>query len=131
MRTAVDTNVLLDVFLPDPVHGKKSSEQLRKAYDEGSLIICDVVYAELAPQFEQRQRLDKVLAGLGIQYLAIDAETAFLAGQRWKKYRREGGKRTRIISDFLIGAHAESCAERLLTRDREFYQKNFRGLRLL
>ena len=56
MISAVDTNILLDVFLPDKTFGQESAELLRSAYDEGALIICDVVYAELVPQFGDRPR---------------------------------------------------------------------------
>lgn len=47
MITAVDTNVLLDVFLADEQHGSTSKQRLREAYDASALIVCDVVYAEL------------------------------------------------------------------------------------
>ena len=47
MITAVDTNILLDVFLPDKNFVVDSSKLLKSAYDEGALIICDIVYAEL------------------------------------------------------------------------------------
>ena len=50
MITAVDTSVLLDVFQADKQHGPSSKQRLRSAYDRGALIICDVVYAELAPR---------------------------------------------------------------------------------
>ena len=49
MITAVDTNVLLDVFLRDDRHGDRSREWLRAAYDAGAIIVCDIVYAELTP----------------------------------------------------------------------------------
>ena len=49
MITAVDTSVLLDIFLPDEQHGLRSLEWLRTAYDEGSVIVCDIVFAELVP----------------------------------------------------------------------------------
>lgn len=54
MTTAVDTNVLLDVFLPDEIHGPRSLEWLRNAYDRGAILVCDVVYAELVPAFGDR-----------------------------------------------------------------------------
>ena len=41
------------------------------------------------------------------------------------RYRRSGGPRERIISDFLIGAHAAAEADTFLTRDRGFYAKYF------
>jgi predicted nucleic acid-binding protein len=51
MITLVDTNVLLDVFLPDPQWGEKSKQARDQAYAEGSLVINEIIYAELAPQF--------------------------------------------------------------------------------
>ena len=45
MITAVDTSVLLDVFLADERYGPRSKQRLREAYDAGALVVCDVVYA--------------------------------------------------------------------------------------
>ncbi|RLD40487.1 MAG: DNA-binding protein, partial [Bacteroidetes bacterium] len=42
MISVVDTNILLDIFLPDPLHGKSSINLLEKAYQQGSLVICDI-----------------------------------------------------------------------------------------
>lgn len=46
-------------------------------------------------------------------------------------YRKSGGSRERVIADFMIGAHALANADRLLTRDRGFYRKYFKQLRVL
>jgi hypothetical protein len=43
--TAVDTNVLLDVFTKDAVFGGRSASALRRCIAEGSLVACDVVWA--------------------------------------------------------------------------------------
>jgi predicted nucleic acid-binding protein len=43
---------------------------------------------------------------------------------------RAGGKK-RLLVDFLIGAHAFLCADRLLTLDPHRYVQNFPKLRLI
>jgi len=47
MSCALDTNILLDIFLPDPEYGESSLDKLEKAYAQGALVICNIVYAEL------------------------------------------------------------------------------------
>ena len=123
--TAVDTSVLLDVFLPDPRHGERSRERLRAAYDAGAIIVCDIVYAELAPAFPNRAELDATLGRIGAATSTIDSQIAFEAGLRFMRYRQAGGPRKRILTDFLIGAHALVAAEAFLTRDRCFYSTYF------
>jgi len=131
MITAVDTNVLLDVFLPDERFAEESKRLLKIAYDEGALLICEVVYAELAPQFTTREELDRTLAAVNITASSLGMDAAFLAGERWKRYRKSGGTRKRVITDFLIGAHAVIKADRFLSRDRGFYRKYFSELIIL
>ncbi|MGA1840049.1 MAG: type II toxin-antitoxin system VapC family toxin [bacterium] len=131
MITFVDTNVLLDVFLPDPEFGGKSLEAIEKAYNEGSLIINNIIYAELAPQFDNKEFLDNTLVKLGIRIIPIDQKVAYTAGMTWKQYRNSGGSRKRILTDFLIGAHAQIHSERLLSRDRGFYKKYFGNLNVI
>lgn len=131
MITAVDTNVLLDVMLPDPAYVKNSTELLRAAYNEGALIISHMVYAELVPQFGSKQALLDVLSRLGIEISPIDDEIAFIAGSKWKEYREAGGSRRRILTDFVIGAHGLLQADRFVTRDRGFYKTYFPELRRL
>lgn len=131
MITAVDTNILLDVFLPDKRFAPNSTELLKLAYDEGALIICDLVYAELVPQFEDRSILDRTLENINVVLVSVDIDVAFLAGEKWSLYRKSGEKRERILSDFLIGAHAFIKAERFLTRDRGFYISYFPELEIV
>jgi predicted nucleic acid-binding protein len=129
--TAVDTNVLLDVFTADARHGAASRDALRRCWAEGSLIACDVVWAEVAAAFADAAAASRALTGLEVAYDPLDRETALEAGMAWRRYRSAGGTRRRILPDLLIGAHATARAERLLTRDRGFYRSEFQGLVIL
>lgn len=129
MISAVDTSVLLDVFLADGRHGPRSKEWLRDAYDRGAILVCDVVYAELVPVFKDRSKLDEALREINATISPINTSIAYEAGLRWSRYRDAGGPRTRIITDFLIGAHASTLADTFLTRDRGFYATYFPELK--
>lgn len=131
MISAVDSSVLLDVLLSDPAHGEQSARLMRDAYDAGGLIVSEIVYAEIASQFDSQKALDSALAHLNIRTICSSRETAFIAGQKWWQYRKAGGTRVRLLADFLIGAHALVHAERLLTRDRGFFRTYFPELTLL
>ena len=125
MITSVDTDVLLDVFVADAPHHAQSQEWLIRAYDRGAILICDVVYAELVPAFGDRSALNGALRQINATFSPLDTAMAYEAGLRWSRYRQAGGPRTRIMSDFLIGAHAIASADIFLTRDRDFYTTYF------
>ena len=125
MITAVDTNVLLDLFRTDSPFHSQSREWLRRAYDRGAVIVCDLVYAELVPAFPSRASLDAALREIGAALSQVDSSIAYEAGLRWKQYRSSGGPRERIITDFLIGAHAVAKSDSFLTRDRGVYAVYF------
>ncbi len=155
MITAVDTNVLLDILIPDESHFQKSKGLLDEYVQKGQLIICEIVYAELASQFLSEKELKDFLLDTGIRLVHSTAETLCKAGEQWKNYSKNKKQdlqcpkcgaitsitchkcnspitvRQHILSDFIIGSHALHHAELLLSRDRGFYRTYFKDLKIV
>lgn len=111
MITAVDTRVLLDVFAADPDFGEASRDALRACLAQGSLVACDVVWAETAASFVDERRAASALDRLGVSLSPLDRTAAFAGARAWRSYRKAGGERTRVIADVLIAGHAMTHAD--------------------
>jgi predicted nucleic acid-binding protein len=132
LKTAVDTSVLLDVFGADSTYGERSRAALRSAFDGGSLVACDVVWAEVRAHFNDDTVFEATMRALGVEFSPLSVDAARRAGAIWKHHLKaaRSERKSRLAADFLIGAHALSTADVLLTRDRGFYRKWFSGLRI-
>jgi hypothetical protein len=155
MISAIDTNVLFDILIPNARFLNNALVCLGSASEEGSLIIGEMVFSELSSQFSDLEDLKRFLSETSVRMISSDELALYEAGLAWKAYinRRSTeavcptcGKsiqtlcphcqqpipsRRHMISDFLIGAHARIFADRLITRDRGFYRNYFEGLPIL
>ncbi|RWM18022.1 MAG: PIN domain-containing protein [Mesorhizobium sp.] len=129
--TLVDTNVLLDLVTDDPKWADWSLYQLEAASLDGPLLINDAVYAELAVRYERIEHLEAFVDGAGLEMTSMPRAALFLAGKVFTHYRRAGGSRTGVLSDFFIGAHAAVAQLPLLTRDVRRYRTYFPSLKLI
>lgn len=132
MITAVDTNVLVDLFTADREYGERSRSAIRACIASGSLIASPVVWTEVGTLFDpDPESAAEAMDRLGVRFVPSTRDSAVLAARFWQGYRRGGGRARRVAADVLIGAHALVHADRLLTRDRGFYREHFGGLTVL
>ena len=155
MITAVDTNILLDVLIPDAPHAAASQQSLDTALQQGTLMLNEVVYAELAAHFATKRSWNGFSLPPACSQIPSQPVALARAGRAWAAYTRQRGtgflcsvcgrvqqlscqqcgtalrSRQHLVSDFLIGAHATVQADRLLTRDLGYYRTSFPELRLI
>ena len=123
--TLIDTNILLDLVTNDAKWADWSIRQLDAAALKGPLAINDVVYAEMSVRFAAIETVEAVLDDAGISVATMPRAALFLAGKAFQRYRASGGKRTGVLPDFFIGAHAAVTRSTLLTRDAQRYRSYF------
>ncbi len=63
--------------------------------------------------------------------MEVPAEGVFLAGQAYRRYRDDGGRKSRVLADFIIGGHAVAADVALLTRNGGDFRKRFPGIRIV
>ncbi|HPY40258.1 MAG TPA: type II toxin-antitoxin system VapC family toxin [Thiolinea sp.] len=113
----VDTNVLIDIITDDPTFGESSTLALERCAQTGILVINPVIYAEVGAICDSLEELNSLLPIELFRRDELIWEASFLAGQAFRRYRKNKGQKQRVLADFLIGAHAAVAGFGLISRD--------------
>ena len=128
---ALDSSVLLDILIGDPQHAEASEVCIGDALAREDVVVCDAVVAEVQAMLDTSVSLMDTLATLGIRFEPTQEAAAMRAGHMNKRFRSRGGRRERVVADFLVGAHALLQCDGLITRDAGFFRDYFKGLKVI
>jgi len=131
VKTAVDSNVLFDLLLPNPEFISTSGAALEAARQAGPLLVCEVVVAEIRSFFEDDASFFEFLSAADLQFSPVSLEVAIHAGRIWGERTARGSRTPRAVADYLIAAHAAAEAGRLLTRDADFQTLDVESLQVI
>jgi predicted nucleic acid-binding protein len=133
MPWVIDSCVLLDVALKDPVNGLSSALFIEAKRKDG-LTVCPVSVVEIALFFNGdvstvREFLKLMGAESSASWMEADTEAAVQGWTRYVRLKRAGEAPKRPIADILIGAFA--CRHQgLITRNPDDFRPFFPRLPL-
>ena len=129
----VDSNILIDIIERDPHWHDWSCARLAEASQAGQVIINHVILAEVAPFCGPLPAVVELLELMLIEIVPLSNTAAYAGGLAFKQYcqRRDRAAPKAILSDFLIGGHADVLGAAILTRDPRFYRTYFPSVSLI
>jgi predicted nucleic acid-binding protein len=138
MTTALDTNVVVAYWGPDPSLNMAVQAALESAFGRGTVTVAAPVFAELVAGPGRTENFVNGFfedTGIAIDWHLSEAiwrsaGRAFRGYSERRRKQRNSGAR-RILADFLIGAHAAEHGYRLLTLDERLYRAAFPTLTIV
>ena len=127
----VDSNIWIDLIQKDPVWLNWSLAEVQKVRARERAVINPVIYAELAPTYDQPAALDKFLSAAKVTMKPLSRAAAYAAGRAFSRYRQKRGTKTGVLPDFFIGAQAQTEGWAILTRDVSRYTTYFPDVELI
>ncbi len=153
MILSVDTNVLVYILSGHQRYGKQSLDLISKLRSENTLVICDIVYAELSAFTCDKDKLAYFFLDVDIESRPMTEKSLFLAGEKWNNYninrkivcpscninidikcpqcKTKVLIKQHIIADFMIGAFSYVDCNGLISFDRGIYKTYFPELKML
>lgn len=138
MITAIDTNILVSLWKGEDKTSELAAAALDSAKADGGLVICGAVFAELLAYPNRSETFIREFCfdtGIAVDW-ATDESIWAAAGRSFQAYtirrkKQQTDTRRRILTDFIIGAHAAENGFRLLTFDERIFKSAFPQLKIV
>ena len=125
----VDSSTLI-ALLTDEATADWAQNTLDAARPVGGVFINQIVFSEICALFESEDAVNSLLDGV-VDLVELNLPCAFPAGKASRLYKSRGGKKERMLPDFLIAAHAASLGWTLVTNNPGDVRHYFPNLKIV
>jgi predicted nucleic acid-binding protein len=125
----VDSSTLIAI-LTDEMSAGWAENTLDKLRPRGGVFINQIVFSEICALFDSAQEAENLLAGV-VERVELNWQSAWPAGKAYQLYKSRGGKKPRMLPDFLIAAHADSLGWTLITNNPRDVRNYFPNLKMI
>lgn len=108
-----------------------SLAKLQRARAHQQVAINPIIYAELAPTYDDPVALERFLKAANAWLNPLSSPAAYAAGRAFLRYRQPRGGKTGVLPNFFIGAQAQTDGRASLTRDVGRYASYFPDVKLI
>jgi predicted nucleic acid-binding protein len=137
MTISIDSNVIAALWDKDP-QNEDAAKALDEAQTSGKVVVAGAVYAELLGGYGRTvDLLDEFFEDTNIEIdwrmdrLAWELSGVAYHGYCARRTKRKSGTPRRMLTDFLIGAHAVRYGYRLMTQDKRLFRAAFPELEII
>jgi predicted nucleic acid-binding protein len=131
MTTFLDTNVLIYLLDEGSQHHEWSIDQLANCKAKGPAVVSDIVYCEMAVGMATQEEVDAAVAKFALERAPNSDEVLFRAAMAFQQYKKNGGPKSRVLPDFLVGAIAEVAGAALVTVNGGDFKNYFPTLNVI
>ena len=125
----VDSSTLIAI-LTDEMSAGWAENTLDRLRPRGGVFINQIVFSEICALFDSAPEADNLLAGV-VERVELNWQSAWPAGKACRLYKSRGGKKPRMLPDFLIAAHADSLGWTLITNNPRDVRSYFPNLKMI
>jgi Predicted nucleic acid-binding protein, contains PIN domain len=125
----VDSSIIIAILT-----GEKNAADLFATLKElraaGGAFVNQIVFSETTALADSEEQAEKWLRPLADRH-DLPWKACFPAAQAFRLYRTRGGKKERMLPDFLIAAHADAMGWKLFTNNAADIRNYFPRLKIL
>lgn len=125
----VDSSIIIAILT-----GEKNAvallSRLKELRAAGGVFVNQIVFSETAALAETEEQAEKWIRPLADRH-DLPWQACFPAAQAFRLYRTRGGKKERMLPDFLIAAHADAMGWKLFTNNAADIRGYFPRLKII